>query len=330
MKKKLTKLLALTLVFTLLLIGCTAAPAGKESDKSPEPQSQAQTEPEGEKEKLLIGFSNWSRSFEFYVDMETGMKEKADELGVEVIMQDPNGDLNAQTEQLENFISRKVDGIIICAIDSEASGSEVEMVNAAGIPIITCDIACTGGGKTLSHVASDNYLGGKLAAEYIGEYLKGKGKVAVIDNPTITPLIERRDGFLDTIKEKYPEIEVVSVQSGESTREKGMEVAENMLEKHPDLAAIFGTNDMMGLGAVQAIQAKNMDTIVVGFDATAEACTVIKENGPMKASIAQQPKLLGATALETIVKCIKGEAVDELINVEVMTVSSENISDFAK
>lgn len=281
-----------------------------------------------EEDKLVIGFSNWSRSFEFYVDMEAGMQEKADELGVEVIMQDANGDLTEQTKQLENFISRKVDGIIICPIDSEASGSEVMMVNDAGIPLATVDIACTGGGEVTTHVASDNYLGGQLAAEYLGEALEGKGQVAVISNPTITPLIEREKGFTDTIAEKYPDIEIVSNQSGESTREKGLEVAENMLEKYPELAGIFSTNDMMGLGAVQAIQAKGMDTIVVGFDATEEACNAMKEGGPMKASVAQQPKLLGGQVLEALVNKINGEEVEPEVKVEVKTISVENVDEY--
>lgn len=281
-------------------------------------------------ESLTIGFSNWSRSFEFYVDLEEGMQKKADELGVELVIQDADGDLTEQTSQLENFISRDMDGVIICPIDSEAAGSEVEMVNAEDIPLATVDIECTGGGEVVTHVASDNYLGGQLAAEYVGEALGGKGKIAVISNPTITTIIEREKGFTETIETEYPDIEIVANQSGESTREKGMEVAENILEKNPDLDAIFGTNDMMALGAVQAIQAKNLDTIVVGFDATEEACNAMKEGSPMKASVAQQPQLLGETVLESLVNYINGEDVETEIKVEVKLVTEENADDYLK
>jgi len=332
MKKVLIFMMVVVLFGAFMLFGCTAEPAGVSappSSAATETQTSGAEETEG-KDSYVVAFSNWSRSFEFYVDMETGMQEKADELGVELILQDANGDLNEQTKQLEDYISRGVDGIIIVPIDSEAAGSEVEMVNNAKIPIVTVDIACTGGGEVESHIASDNFLGGRLAAEYIAQKLGGKGEVAVIDNPTITPLIERRDGFTSVMEEKYPDIKIVTIQSGESTREKGMEVAENILEKYPDLDAIFGTNDMMALGAVQAIQTKNMDTIVVGFDATEEACNAIIDGSPMKASIAQQPKLLGATSLETLIKVLKGESVEETIQVEVQTVSEENVKDFVK
>lgn len=279
-------------------------------------------------DKIVIGFSNWSRAFEFYVDIEEGMQAAADAAGVELIIQDPNGDLNSQTEQLEDFIARGVDGIIIVPIDSTASASEVEMVNDAGIPLITLDIACTGGGVVLSHIASDNYLGGVLAARFIGEELEGKGQVAVLDNNTITALIEREKGFVDTMEAEFPEIEIVSMQSGESTREKGMEVTENWLLNYPDLKAIFGTNDMMGLGAVQAIESSGADVFVVGFDATGEACTNISEGGAMRASIAQQPKLLGQVGMETILKILNGEEVAELVQAEVVPVTAKNVADY--
>lgn len=325
MKKRIMAAM-LAVMLTGMMAGCSME-SGIED--SAEDNGSEDTEQSGG-DSLTIGFSNWSRSFEFYVDLEEGMQEKADELGVELVIQDADGDLTEQTSQLENFISRDMDGIIICPIDSEASGSEVEMVNAEDIPLATVDIECTGGGEVVTHVASDNYLGGQLAAEYVGEALGGEGKIAVISNPTITTIIEREKGFTETIEKEYPGIEIVANQSGESTREKGMEVAENILEKNPDLDAVFGTNDMMALGAVQAIQAKNLDTIVVGFDATEEACNGMKEGSPMKASVAQQPQLLGATVLESLVDYINGEDVEPEIKVEVKLVTEENADDYLK
>ncbi len=325
MKKRIMAAM-LTVMLTGMMAGCSMESGIEDSAEN---NGSEDTKQSGG-DNLTIGFSNWSRSFEFYVDLEEGMQEKADELGVELVIQDADGDLTEQTSQLENFVSRDMDGIIICPIDSEASGSEVEMVNAEDIPLATVDIECTGGGEVVTHVASDNYLGGQLAAEYVGEALGGEGKIAVISNPTITTIIEREKGFTETIEKEYPGIEIVANQSGESTREKGMEVAENILEKNPDLDAVFGTNDMMALGAVQAIQAKNLDTIVVGFDATEEACNGMKEGSPMKASVAQQPQLLGATVLESLVNYINGEDVEPEIKVEVKLVTEENADDYLK
>jgi ribose transport system substrate-binding protein len=319
MKKWIT---ALTFALALLVLSACSVQPGK---------TAAETEAKkADTEKLLVGFSNWSRSFEFYVDIETGMKEKADELGIELITQDANSDLTEQTKQLENYITRKVDGIIIVPIDSEAAGDEVQMVNDAGIPIVTLDIAVTGGGTVNSHLESNNYMGGEKSADFIAEQLGGKGTVAVIDNPTITSLIARTDGFTNTIAEKYPDIEIVSIQSGDSDREKGMQVAENILQKYPDLDAIYCTNDAMGLGALQAVQAKGMKTIIIGFGAFEEALQEIKAGSNYKASFSQEPTSMGKAAMEVMAKILRGEEVESFIEVDVGLITAENVDNYLK
>ncbi len=333
MKKKLLAMVFMTAMIMTLIGGCGSkktepeAPQVSEAEPEPEPGPEENADTGG---KMVVGFSNWSRSFEFYVSMEEGLQKAADELGIELITQDPDGDLTKQTQQLENFITRKVDGIIIVPIDSEASGDEVRMVNDAGIPIITLDIAALGGGETLSHIESNNYMGGEKSAEYIAEQLGGKGKVAVIDNPTITSLIDRTDGFKDTMKANYPDIEIVSIQSGDSQREKGMEVAENILQKNPDLDAFYCTNDMMGLGALQAVQAKGLDTIIIGFGAEQEALTEIKNGGNYKASFSQEPESMGETGMNIMAQILNGEEVEDFIAVDVGLITIDNVDNYLK
>lgn len=277
------------------------------------------------KKTITVGFSNWSKSFEFYVDLEKGMQEVADAEGVTLLVKDPNGDLAAQTKNLEDFITQGVDGIIIVPIDSKAAITEVEMVNGKNIPVVTTDIAVEGG-IIASHIASDNRLGGELAADFIGKQLNGKGKIAIINNPTITSVIEREEGFTEKIKKDYPGIEIVSVQSGESKREKAMSVTENILQTNPDLKAIFSVNDMMALGALQAVQAaqKDKDIIIVGFDATEEAVKYIKEGSALRASVAQKPIELGKATMEAMLKAINGEPVEKNISVPVELVTIDN------
>lgn len=336
MKKKLLAMVLMTAMVMGSIAGCssksTESEAPQPAEETPaEEDSEPEAETDGDTgEKLVVGFSNWSRSFEFYVSIEEGLQKVADEKGIELITQDPDGDLTKQTQQLENFITRKVDGIIIVPIDSEASGDEVKMVNEAGIPIITLDIAALGGGETLSHIESNNYMGGEKSAEYIAEQLGGKGKVAVIDNPTITSLIARTEGFKDTIEEKYPDIEIVSIQSGDSQREKGMEVAENILQKNPDLDAFYCTNDMMGLGALQAVQAKGLDTIIIGFGAEQEALTEIKNDTNYKASFSQEPASMGETGMNIMAQILNGEEVEDFIAVDVGLITIDNVDEYLK
>ena len=268
----------------------------------------------------LFGGNTGTRTLDFL----RVMQEVADAQGVKLITQDPNGDLAAQTKQVEDFITQGVDGIVLCPIDSNAAVTEAETINQAGIPLVTTDIAVAGG-DAASHIASDNTLGGQLAAQFIGEQLGGTGKVALINNPTITSLIERETGFTDTMAQKYPDIEIVAVQSGESKREKGLSVMENILQSNPDVQGVFAVNDMMGLGALQAVQAAQRDDIViVGFDATEEAVKYIKEGSALKASVAQNPVELGKTTMETMLKVIAGEQVEKNIPVPVELVTAGN------
>jgi ribose transport system substrate-binding protein len=284
----------------------------------------------GDEKQLVIGFTNWSRSFAFYVDLEKGLQEVADRENVKLITQDPNGDLMKQQQHLENYITQKVDGVIMIPIDSNASLPSAQAVMDKGIPIVTADIALQGSDEIKSHIASDNKLGGQLAAEYIGKVLDGKGKVAVINNPTITSVIERSDGFTETIEAKFPDIEIVAVQNGESKREKALSLTENFLQSHPDLDAIFSVNDMMALGALQAVNAAKKDNVtIVGFDATDEALQAIVDGSRM-ASVAQQPIEIGKFALEALLKVIRGEQVEANIPVPVAIVNSDNVSEYLK
>lgn len=274
------------------------------------------------KKSFVVGASTWSRRFVFYREVEAGMKEAALKYGIKLLTVDPNGDLVQQTAQVEDFISQKVDLISLVPIDSKASVSEIQMANKAGIPVITSDIAATGGGNVVAHIASDNKFGGRLAGEYMAKLLHGKGKVVIINYPFITSVIEREEGFKEVIK-KYPGIEIVAVQSGDSKRDKAMSVMENLLQAHPDLDGVFTVNDMMGLGALQAVQAAGKNVAIIGFDANDEAIDAMKKGTPYKASVAQKPRELGRLTIETAWKILNGEKVPASIPVPVELVTAD-------
>jgi ribose transport system substrate-binding protein len=335
MNKKLSFIIILSLIFTAFLSACGKS-SSVDNSSSPVTSTNAAASATNnasngsEQKQIVVGFTNWSRSFAFYVDLEKGLQEVADRENVKLITQDPNGDLMKQQQQLENFITQKVDGVIMVPIDSDASLPSAQAVIDKGIPVVTADISIKGSKDIKSHVASDNKFGGQLAAEYVGKILQGKGKVAVINNPTITSVIERSDGFIETIKAKYPNIEIVAEQNGESKREKALSLTENFLQAHPDLDAIFSVNDMMALGALQAVKAAKKDNVtIVGFDATDEALKAIKDGDHM-ASVAQKPIEIGKAAMEALLKSIRGEQVETNIPVPVEIVTADNVDQFLK
>jgi ABC-type sugar transport system substrate-binding protein len=290
----------------------------------------ASTDGGGGSAKHTIGATTYSRSFEFYQDIEKGMKQEGgDDLGFQ--FQDPNGDLAAQTAAVEDFIAKGVDLVTMVPIDSDAAAAEGRMVTDAGIPLITVDIAITEDVGQAAHVASDNHGGGEIAAQKMSDLLGGKGSVAVINNPAITSVVDREKGFTEKLAEIAPDIAVVASQSGESKRDKAQSVAEDLIQANPGLTGIFAVNDEMALGALQAVNAAGLqDKIsIIGFDASSEGLKEIASgHSAFKASVAQDPVKIGTIVSQTARKVLNGEKVDKVIPVPVILVDSSNYEDY--
>lgn len=279
-----------------------------------------------------IGATTYSRSFEFYQDIEKGMKEAG---GGKIVFdfKDPNGDLAAQTAQIEDFVSKKVDLVTVVPINSTAAEAEGRLVTGAHIPLITVDIAINKDVGQVAHIASDNHQGGEIAAKKMSDLLNGKGEVFVIDNPAIVSVVDREKGFAAKLAEIARGIKIVASQSGESKREKAQAVAEDLLQAHPNVVGIFAVNDEMALGALQAvIAAGRQDKVsIIGFDASSEGLKEIaKGNSAFKASVAQDPVRIGKIVAETALSVLRGDKVDKLIPVPVVLVDKSNYSNYLK
>lgn len=283
-------------------------------------------------QEFTVGATTYSRSFEFYQDIEAGMKEEGGDR-IAFDFRDPNGDLAVQTSQMEDFVAKGVNLVTMVPIDSTAGEAAARLVTSAGIPLITVDIAITADVGQVAHIASDNHLGGEIAAQKMSELLSGKGEVIVINNPAIVSVVDREKGFTEKLAEIAPDIKVVASQSGDSKREKAQAVAEDLLQAHPNAVGIFAVNDEMALGALQAvIAAGRQDTMsIIGFDASSEGISEIaKGNSAFKATVAQDPVGIGRIVAKTALAVLKGESVEKFIPVPVVMVDSSNFSKYAK
>lgn len=316
MKRKKFSYLILGVVFLLAfsLLGCLPGD---------EPEVEPQPDPEVE-EPVTIGVSLLTREHEFYRDLEEGLIAKANELGFELVVLSADFNLAKQSDQLSDFIVKDVDAIIVCPVDSMGIGSSIAAANEAGIPVFTADIASLAPeGEVVSHIASDNTLGGILAGELMIEALKERGiyeegvQVAVINFPEITSVLERAKGFM-SVMEDSPYVVIVADISGGARRDLAMSVMEDIIISHPDLAGVFGINDDSALGAVAALEAAGIikDVTVIGFDAVPEAREAIKA-GKMFGSAVQHPVKIGEKTIETIARYLEGETVDPIIPIEV-------------
>ncbi|PNS02485.1 D-ribose transporter subunit RbsB [Petrotoga miotherma DSM 10691] len=258
---------------------------------------------------VKIGLSVSTLNNPFFVDLANGAEDKANELGIELLVVDARDDPAKQLNDIEDLILQRVDMILVNPTDSDAIVAAIEEANDAKIPVITVDRSANGG-KVLVHIASDNIAGGRMAGSFIAEQLGGKGKVIeLVGVPGTSSARERGQGFNEEIS-KYPGIEVVARQTANYNRAEGLTVMENLLQAYPDVDAVFAHNDEMALGALEAIKAagKLQDIIVVGFDATPDALASV-EKGELSATIAQQPYRMGELAVEKAYEYLSTETI---------------------
>lgn len=262
----------------------------------------------GEKIGLVVSTQNNP----FFVTLKEGAVQKANELGYELIVLDSQNDPSKELGNVEDLLVKGVDVLLINPTDSDAVVSSVRAANRSKIPVVTLDRAANGG-KVVSHVASDNVLGGEVAGNYIIEKLGGKGKVVELEGiPGTTAARDRGEGFNKAIAGK---LDVVAKQAADFDRTKGLTVMENILQAQPEINAVFAHNDEMALGALKAIESSGRkNIIVVGFDATDDAVAAVKD-GKLSATVAQKPAEIGAIGVEVAGKIIKKETVQENVPV---------------
>ena len=254
----------------------------------------------------------------FFVTLKEGAEEKANEVGAELIVLDSQNDPAKELSNVEDLITQGVDMILINPTDSDAVVNAIKSANAASIPVITLDRGANAG-DVVTHIASDNVAGGKMAGQFIIDTLGGKGNVVELEGIAGTSAArDRGQGFNDAIATS--EIKVVANQVADFDRTKGLSVMENILQAQPEINAVFAHNDEMALGALKAIQASGRDIIVVGFDATDDAVKAVQD-GDMAATVAQQPALIGSLGIESAMKYLNGETLDAYIPVELMLVT---------
>lgn len=271
----------------------------------------------GKNEVKTIGLAISTLNNPFFVDLEAGAKAKAAESNVKLVTLDSQDDSATEMSNVEDLINQGVDVIMINPTDSDAVKSAVEAANKANIPVITLDRGANGG-TVVSHIASDNVAGGKLAGEYIVELLGGKGKVVELEGiPGASAARDRGEGFNSAIA--GTDLKVVAKQTANFDRAQGLTVMENILQAQPEIDAVFAHNDEMALGALEAIKASGRNILVVGFDATDDAKAAVAK-GEMAATVEQLPKEIGSLGIETAVKVLNGEKVENMIPVNLQLV----------
>ena len=287
-----------------------------------------------EDDKLRIGVVLKSLANPFYVTMAEAIEERAEELGVELLLQATDSEMDAegQLQIVEDMIVQGVDAILLTPNGSIELVPAVSRANEAGIPMFIVDTPLdddamdSAGAYIHSFVGSDNYYGGQVAAQELYEALGGSGQVAVLEGISgHESSIDRVEGFSGMVQEMGG-LEIVASQPANWDQEQGYTVFQNILQANPGIIGLFAANDMMALGAVQAISDAGMSDVitVIGFDATDDAIEAI-ERGDMLGSIAQSPGGMGVIALETAFAYLEDDVSPPAhISVDVFMLSANN------
>ena len=268
-----------------------------------------------------IGLSISTQNNPFFVTLAEGAKKAAKQAGVPLTVVDASDDATKQVSDIEDLVSKNVSVLIVNPVDSDAVTGAVEAAIAKGVRVISVD-RVVNGVDIDCQIASDNVAGAELATQYIVDTLGENVKTAeLVGTSGASAASDRSQGFHNIADKK---LKVVASQTADFDRTQGMTVMENMLQADSSIQAVFAGNDEMALGAVEAISGAKKDVLVVGFDATDDAIEAIRQ-GRMGATIAQQPDLIGSTAVENAIRLTKGESIPKEIPVEVTLITKDTV-----
>ena len=262
---------------------------------------------------------------------------KAAGLDVQVIWKGPlkEDDRESQIRVVEDFVTRGVSGIVLAPLDDAALRMPVKDAVSNGIPVVIIDSDLKSE-DYVSFVATDNYVGGRKGGERLAEILGGKGKVIMLRyQEGSASTMNREQGFLDVLKEKYPGIQVVSAnQYGRATTESAYLASESLLAplRTPDggltIDGIFCPNESTSFGMLRALEDGGLAGKVkyVGFDSSDRLVMGLR-NGSIHGLVLQDPINMGYLGVKTIVAHLRGEKVEKRIDTGSEVATSENMND---
>ncbi|MGL4798416.1 MAG: ABC transporter substrate-binding protein [Cellulosilyticaceae bacterium] len=324
MKLKKLAVVGLSMLMAMGTVGC--------GQKAPEakPQTGAESTNTGGSEKVLIPVIAKGFNHQFWQAVKIGAEQAAKDLGVEITFEgtETEAQIDKQLEMLQAALTKKPQAIALAALDSKSTTPYLEQAQAAGIPVVGFDSGVDSP-IVKTTCATDNYAAAALAAHKMAELIGGEGKVGVVvHDQTSQTGRDRRDGFINTLKEEYPNIEVLEPQYGDGDHAKSTEAAKAIIAANPDVKGMYGANEGSAVGVINAVKELNkVGTItIVGFDSGKIQIDAIRE-GVSAGAVTQDPVGIGYKAVEAAYKSYKGEATPEFIDTGFKWFDATNIDD---
>ncbi|MCB6366816.1 substrate-binding domain-containing protein [Intestinibacillus massiliensis] len=326
MKKR---LLAMTLcafmLGTGLLTGCSGSDDGAAKADGGQP---AAPDSGGTAEKLKIGVSLANMSDDFTILLNKGVERAAAEFAdeVEFIVLDGKADPTMQLNHIDTYLSQGVDAIVIQPTEADACTSGIELVNGAGIPVVCCNTKTTGG--DFVYVGSEDIDAGRMQGEWIAENAPENATyVYAMLVMGQTGQIARREGLLEVLAEKRPDIKCLAEQTSGGMRDQGMKLCEDWLQAYPDFTMYVSQNDSAALGALEVLGTAGKDKLVCGVDGNAEAVQKVA-NGEMAMTVFQNAEGQAYESCKTALQILKGEFSGDEVIIPFELITKDNAKDY--
>ena len=281
-------------------------------------------------ERIRIGIVPKAVAHEFWGAVRAGAEEAGRAAGVDIEWQGPPAEtaFTRQIEIVDAMINSRVDGLVLAPTEATALVGPVDRAIREGIPVVIFDSGINSE-NYVSFVASNNYEAGVTAAHTMADLVGDEAKVVVVKNVAGgNSTMQREAGFEETLRERFPGIEIADSKYCQSDRALALGVTENMLTAHPDLDGIFASGEPGTVGAAKALRNRGRsDTVqLVGFDWTFTLEQDFRE-GMIRALVVQDPFRIGSKAVETVLAALRGETPPKRINTDIYVVTPDNIDD---
>ena len=281
-------------------------------------------------EPLKIAVIPKGTTHSFWKSVEAGAQKAGAELGVEIIWKGPlkEDDRAQQIGVVQQFVSSGISGIVLAPLDDNALRTPVKSANEHHIPVVIFDSALKGesGKDFVSFIATNNKVGGRLGGEELARLLGGKGKVVLLrvaEGAASTS--EREAGFLEAMK-AHPGITVlVDNRYGGATVASAQDASMNLIDKVREADGIFCPNESTTQGMLLALRQTGLagKKLFVGFDTSVPLLGALNK-GDIQALVAQNPRKMGYLGVVTLVKHIRGEKVEAVIDTGCVLVTKAN------
>ena len=267
---------------------------------------------------------------QFWQAVKQGAEAEATKQGVTISFEGPENEsqVDKQMEMLQAAFDKHPQAVCFAALDSQAAVPLLEQFKAANIPVVGFDSGVDSD-IPVATAATDNIAAAALAADKMAEAIGDSGKVGVIvHDQTSRTGIDRRDGFINQMKEKHPNVEIIGPQYGGGDQLKSTDLAKAMIQANPDIKGFFGANEGSAIGVVNAVKELDMSgkLVVIGYDSGKAQIDAIND-GLMLGAITQNPIGIGAKCVEAATMAINGEAVEKNIDTGFFWYDKANMND---